>query len=346
MSNLSRREFAKVAAAGSVSIAALGALARTAAGLAPAPQASASVLAPWGKQVGLELYTVRDLIEKDQAGTLAKVAAIGYKEVEPVGFGGLDPKAYRALLDQNGLTAPSTHTTVSPGPDLEKTLEGYQIIGIKYITAGGPRPAARRPPAPAARGGAGGGTAPRGRGGPGGGQRPPETPETVKRTVDNYNQVGKMAQTYGMQVLVHNHAMEFEKFAGSEQCPYDIILAESDPNLVVMQMDIGWASVAGQDPVAMFHKNPGRFVLWHVKDFMNLQYLFPQPEMTESQRMQVAGNWMVPFGLGGIDYKSIFENAAVAGMKHFCIEQDTAANWGDSVAAAGVSYKNLKKMLS
>ena len=349
MSRLSRREFAKIAAAGSASIAAMGAFARTAgaAGLAPALQgaASASALAAWGKQVGLELFTVRDQIQKDQAGTLAKIAAIGYKEVEPVGFGGLDPKAYRALLDQNGLTAPSTHTTVSPGPDLEKTLEGYQIIGIKYITAGGPRPAgatARRGPGPAARGAAGA----RGRGGRGGFQRPPETPDSVKRTVANYNQVGKVAQKYGMQVLVHNHAMEFEKFPGSEQYPYQIILAESDPELVVMQMDIGWASVAGQDPVAMFHKNPGRFVLWHVKDFMNLQYLFPQPEMTESQRMQVAGNWMVPFGLGGIDYKTIFENASVAGMKHFCVEQDTAANWGNSVAAAGVSYKNLEKMLS
>jgi sugar phosphate isomerase/epimerase len=332
MSKLSRREFAKVAAAGSVSLAAMGSLARGAsASPFAAPQAaSSSPLAKWSKQVGLELYTVRD--QKDQAGVLAKIAEIGYKEVEPVNFAGLDPKAYRALLDKNGLTAPSTHTTAHQGPDLEKTLEGYQIIGIKYISAGGPVAAAGARRAPAARGG--------------GMPRPAETPESVKRTVDIYNQVGKVAQKFGMQVLVHNHAMEFERFPGTDQYPYQIILKESDPELVVMQMDIGWASVAGMDPVQMFHENPGRFQLWHVKDFMNLQYLFPQPEMTERERMAVAGKWMTPVGLGGIDYKTIFENAAVAGMKHFCVEQDSAANWGNSVAAAGVSYKNLVKMLS
>lgn len=335
MSNLSRREFAKVAAAGSLTAAALATASITPAfgqfpGRTPPPEEAPAAL-PDGSAMGLEIYTVRDQAAKDLEGTIRQVAAIGYKEVEPIDFGGLTPKQYRALMDKYGLTAISGHTECAPGPDLEKTLEGMQIMGLKYTWVTAPR--RPRPATPPARSAV---------------RRPPaaETPDSVKRTVDTYNQVGQVAKKYGIQVLVHNHAMEFEKFAGSEQCPYDIILAESDPNLVVMQMDIGWASVAGQDPVAMFHKNPGRFVLWHVKDFMNLQYLFPQPEMTESQRMQVAGNWMVPFGLGGIDYKSIFENAAVAGMKHFCIEQDTAANWGDSVAAAGVSYKNLKKMLS
>src|SRR5690348_10399842 len=90
----------------------------------------------WSARMGLELYTVRVCMAKDPAGTLAAVPALGYKEVEPTDYNGLTPKAYRALLDQNGLTAPSTHANLTPGPDLdpnlEKTLEGFQIMGHKY----------------------------------------------------------------------------------------------------------------------------------------------------------------------------------------------------------------------
>ncbi|HEY7837091.1 MAG TPA: sugar phosphate isomerase/epimerase [Terriglobales bacterium] len=338
MSNLSRREFAKVAAAGSLTAAALATASITPAvgqfpGRTPPPEEAPAAL-PDGSAMGLEIYTVRDQAAKDLEGTIRQVAAIGYKEVEPIDFGGLTPKQYRALMDKYGLTAISGHTECAPGPDLDKTLEGMQIMGLQYtwVTAPRrPRPAASAtPPARSAV------------------RRPPaaETPDSVKRTVDTYNQVGQVAKKYGIQVLVHNHAMEFEKFPRSEQCPYDIILAESDPATVVMQMDIGWASVAGQDPIAMFHKHPGRFVLWHVKDFMNLQYLFPQPEMTEQQRMSVAGHWMVPVGLGGIDYKAIFAHAKLAGMKHFAIEQDNAYTWGDSIAAARVCYHGLLRELA
>src|SRR5437016_12536849 len=95
----------------------------------------------WRKQVGLELYTVRDLLAKDFEDTIAKVAALGYREVEPVGYGGLDPKQFRALLDKYKLAAPSTHAGATAGPDLEKELEGHQIMGFKYteVRGGGGR---------------------------------------------------------------------------------------------------------------------------------------------------------------------------------------------------------------
>ena len=87
----------------------------------------------WKKQAGLELYTVRDLTAKDYEGTLAKVAEIGYKEVEPAtDYGKLEPKAFRAMLDRYGLSAPSTHVPATDGPGLEKELEGFQVMGIKY----------------------------------------------------------------------------------------------------------------------------------------------------------------------------------------------------------------------
>lgn len=350
----SRRDFAKIAATGAplawAGLKAAPAMAQPP-GAAPAAQAAAST-SPWASRVGLELFTVRDQIAQDQVGTLTKVAAIGYKEVEPSpNYGGLEPKQYRALLDRLGLTAPTTHVSVSPGPDLEKQLEGHQIIGHRYTSAAAARPAGggrRGSAGPAgARGAAGRGAGARGGRG-GGGMMPgaPESQDSVKRTVEMYNQVGAVAKKYGMQVLVHQHALEFQRYPGTDQCPYDIILAESDPELVVMELDIGWASVAGQNILEMFHQHPGRFVLWHVKDFMNLNYLFPQPEMNEAQRMSVAGHWMVPVGMGMIDYKSIFAQAELAGMKHFNIEQDSAASWGNSVAAAGVSFQGLLKELA
>ena len=100
----------------------------------------------WKKQMGLELYTVRDILPKDYEGTLAKVAEIGYKEVEAADpYNNMEPKQYRALLDRYGLTMPSTHSGAVDGPDLEKQLEGFQIMGLKYTEVrGGGGGAARR----------------------------------------------------------------------------------------------------------------------------------------------------------------------------------------------------------
>jgi sugar phosphate isomerase/epimerase len=109
-----------------------------------------------------------------------------------------------------------------------------------------------------------------------------------------------------------------------------------------MQLDIGWASVAGQDILGMFKKSPGRFELWHVKDAAGIPHMTPQ--MTQAQRMSDAD--LVPVGFGAVDYKTIFASAQLAGMKHFCVEQDNANSWGDSVAAAKVSYDNLQKILA
>src|SRR5215467_9122703 len=86
----------------------------------------------WKKQPGLELYTVRDLLAKDFEGTIARVAEIGYREVEPVGYGDLPPKQFRALLEKYHLTAPSTHAGATAGPGLEKELEGHRIMGFQY----------------------------------------------------------------------------------------------------------------------------------------------------------------------------------------------------------------------
>lgn len=272
--------------------------------------------ADWKRQVGLELYTVRDLTAKDYEGTLAKVAEIGYKEVEASDFANLEPKQFRAMLDRYGLTMPSTHAGAAAGPDLDKQLEGFRIMGIRYteVHSGG---------------------------GGGGGRGAAPTEESVKHTAGELNQNGKLVKKFGMKILVHNHTMEFQPFEGSKLRPYDVLLAETDPALVAMQLDVGWASVAGQDILAMFKTHPGRFELWHVKDAKGIKSMTAQ--MTQQERQRSA--MLVPVGLGEVDYKSIFAAAELAGLKHYCIEQDNAADWGDSVAAARKSYQNLVKML-
>jgi sugar phosphate isomerase/epimerase len=302
----------------------------------------------WGNQIGLELFTVRDLMTdpKSYQSTLEKVAAIGYKEIEPAGgYGGLEPKDYRALLDRLGLSMPSTHSGATEGPDLETQLEGFQIMGIQYAGIG----------SGAGRGGAGR----RGTGGaPGGGVPaggapyvpPPgqlQTEEAVKHTAAEYNRHGEMAKKFGIKMLIHNHTIEFAPLSdNADKRPYDILLAETDPSLVAMQMDIGWAALAGQDIVGMFKKNPGRYELWHVKDALTSKMDPNEPE-TERMGTVIKEELIKPVGQGDIDYKKIFANAKLAGLKHFCVEQDNAAdNGGDSLAACKISYESLRKMLS
>jgi sugar phosphate isomerase/epimerase len=290
----------------------------------------------WKNQMGIELFTVRDLLRQDYEGTLAKLAAIGYREVEPADpYNNLEPKAYKTLLDKYGLKMFSTHSGASAGPDLEKQLEGFQLMGIKYTevrVAGGPGGRGR--------GGPGGPGGP-GRG-PGGGSRPTQSVESVKASCAEMNKYGAIVKKFGMKILIHNHAGEFELLDDGKTTQYDVLLAETDPALVAMQLDIGWAFIGGQDALAMFKKNPGRYELWHVKD---VKYKNLDPKLTPSQHQR--GAQIVTMGEGDVDYKAIFANAALAGMKYFAIEQDTAGQGGrDAIEDCRIAYQNLIKILS
>lgn len=284
----------------------------------------------WRDHMGLQLFTVRDQIEKDFEGTLAQVAAAGYKEVEPTSYVGRTPAQVRAALDHAGLTAPSTHVALVPGPELERQLAGYQEIGHRWAAArqaggfgggrgpgAGPRPAGP-PPAP-----------------------PPQTLDSTRRQAELYNTVGKAGKPYGVKVLIHNHTNEFQPLADSPLLPYDVLFRETDPELVAFELDIGWARVAGQDPIALFAQHPHRFPLWHVKDMADLKTVSALP--TQGERQRAAR--IVPVGAGDIDYRPVFEHAADAGLEHFYIEQDTAPDTG-SLEAMRLSAQNLRRALS
>ena len=312
--------------------------------------------ADWSKQIGLELYTVRDLMldQKSYISTLEKVAEMGYKEVEPAGgYAGLEPKNFRALLDRLGLIMPSTHSGASgTGDDLQKQLEGFQIMGLKYteISAGGRGGAGRGP------GGGGRALAPGAYYNAGNGvtynsftqstafgpYQPAVTLESVKQRTAQLNANGKMLQKFGMKTFVHNHTGEFEKLSDSDKTTYDVILAETDPALVAMQLDVGWAYVSGVNVFDLFKKAPGRFELWHIKDMVGLNTV----NSALSPNARTSSMAFVPVGAGQLDFKPVFAQAKLAGLKHYCVEQDDAASWGDSLAAARVSREGLSKMLS
>ncbi len=283
----------------------------------------AQVASKWKKQIGIQLYTVGALLKKDYEGTVAKIAEMGYKEAEASDpYNNMAPKDYKALLAKYGLKMHSTHAGAQDGPDLEKQLEGQALMGIKYTIVSAPRPPA-----------AAQGQRPR---------RPVRTVESVKRDAEQMNKYGKLLKKFGMKHLYHNHSFEFDKLEGSELTQYDVLLAETDPSVVIMEIDIGWAAVAGRDVIEMFKKHPGRYELWHVKDagIKNLD-----PNTTPSQRQRAAK--IVPIGQGDIDYKKVFASAKLAGLKHFVIEQDGAGREsGDALADCRVACQNLYKVLS
>jgi sugar phosphate isomerase/epimerase len=313
------------------------------------PQAQ---IAPnWKSQIGLELYTVRGLLTPEgYEPTLAKLAEMGYKEVEAADpYNRMQPREYRALLDKYGLKMYSTHAGASEGPDLEKELEGQALMGIKYTSIRAPRSAgARGPGGPGGPGGQGRGpggspvgqqAGSQGRGMP---QRSPQSVDAVKRSAEQMNKHGALLKKFGMKYHIHNHAVEFELLDDGKTTQYDILLSDTDPALVAMQLDIGWAYMAGQDPLAMFKKSPGRYELWHVKDAK-----FKHVDSKLSPNEHARASQIVTMGEGDIDYKVVFANAKLAGLKYFVIEQDTAGQGGrDALEDCKIAYQNLHKMLS
>src|SRR6202165_3961975 len=185
------------------------------------------------KRVGLQLYTVRSEMPKDFEGTIAKVAATGYKEGEFAGYFDHSPKDVRAILDKNGLASPSCHV----GYDVvekkwPETLDAAKIVGHSYIIC------------------------------PWIDEKQRVEPGGWKRAADLFNRAGEASKKAGIQFGYHNHSFEFDPADSvGGILPYDFLLAETDPKLVAMELDLCWISVAGKDPRTYFDKYPGRFQL-------------------------------------------------------------------------------------
>jgi sugar phosphate isomerase/epimerase len=263
------------------------------------------------KKVGLQLYTVRGELKKDFDGTIAKVTATGYKEIEFAGdYGGHSPKDVRGILDKSGLASPSAHI----GYDLienkwPETLEAARVIGNGYLVCPWIDEKQRNA-------------------------------DGWKRAVELFNKAGEASQKAGIQFAYHNHSFEFAPVEGlGGKSAYDYLLAETDPKLVKMEMDLCWISVAGKDPLSYFDKYPGRFPMVHVKDYVN------DPNATSSYAgatgsMEFKGR-LADVGKGTIDFKRIFAQSEKAGIKHYFVENDDAKVPFEDIK---ISYDYLKAL--
>lgn len=211
-------------------VAALGgALAGMTGGAAHAQRPSAKL-----GNIGLQLYTLREMMKRSVPRALAVVADAGYKEVELAGSFNVTPPEMKKLLEVNGLSSPSAHIAMSDlGTGWESTLEGANIIGHKYLTVSWIDAAER-------------------------------TLDGYKQVADRFNDAGRKALGEGVQLAFHNHTYGFEPVGG--RIPYDILLQETDPRYVAMEADIFWMRQAGQDPLEWFARYPGRFHMLHLKD--------------------------------------------------------------------------------
>jgi len=297
----------------------------------------------WKKLIGIQLTVVQDEMTKDVESTLAKLAGIGYKVVNPVRFGGIDAKTYRAMLDRHGLIAPQIDLGFSTGADMEKDLEACQILGAKFAepAMGGGGRGGR-----AAGGGAAGG---RGPGGAGGAGRGPggaggRTEEMAKRTAADYNLYGQAARKFGMKVINHPHVEQFELLAGSQSTFFDVFLKETDPELVTVEFDLGYTAIAGRKIPDTIRQYPGRFPTWDIRDAFGIRNADAVPAATPTERR--LHTYYVPVGLGEVDFKTAFASAETAGLKYYFVTQENSTAWGDSMAVAGISYQNLMKILA
>ena len=260
------------------------------------------------QRVGLQLYTVRNLLKQDFEGTIAKVAEIGYKEVEFAGYDGKSPQEVRKILDSNKLTSPSEHI---PMEVIEKkwpeTLEAAHTVGQKFIVCPWMEVSKRNP-------------------------------DDFKRAAEVFNRAGESAQKAGIQFAYHNHAFEFQPAEGlGGKMPYDFLLAETDAKLVKMEMDLCWITVGGQDPVKYFDRYPGRFPLVHVKDWTS--------KGTDGNDYGGAGakkpGHITDVGQGEIDWKRIFAQAGRAGIQHYFVENDYPKEPFEDIK---ISYNYLSKL--
>jgi sugar phosphate isomerase/epimerase len=189
------------------------------------------------QRIGMELYTVRSLTAKDLAGTLAQLAKIGYKEVEFAGYQNHPAAEVRAMLDQDGLTAPSAHIDLGKiETDADATFADAKVVGHHWITVP---------------------SLPRG---------PRQTVDDWKQLAARFNAAGTKVNAAGFKLAFHNHNDVFRK-AGDE-LPIDILMRETDPALVSYQMDVYWVVNGGGNPVELLKKYPGRFRMLHLKDSM------------------------------------------------------------------------------
>ncbi|QJW88957.1 sugar phosphate isomerase/epimerase [Spirosoma taeanense] len=284
--------------------------------------------------IGIQLFTLFRAMNEDPKGTLEKVAAVGYKEIESAfstrgGYYGYSAKEFKSLVSGLGMTwrahhaggapfrprpmpaAPAGASTPPAGaaparpsmdfskmPPMLNLRDNYQQLvdeaaegGLSYLVCA---------------------------------STPVATLDEIQKSIEVFQKTGEAAKKAGIGFAYHNHSTEFDPVEGGKT-PYELILSQTDKELVKMELDLAWAVKAGKDPVALFNEQPGRFPLWHVKD------------------IKADKNTITEVGNGVVDFKQAFAAAKTAGLRYFFVEQDMAA---DPIASITTSYNHLKKLLA
>jgi sugar phosphate isomerase/epimerase len=246
------------------------------------------------KNVGIQLYSVRKEMLSDAVGTLKALAEIGYKELESArsekgNYYGLQPKEIKKIANDLGMTVRSGHVHIDN--DFQRSIDSAAEAGQAYLVC--------------------------------------SSLPSKGQTVDNYK---KVAETFSKAAAdckkskiifgYHNHEYEFEKENG--QVLYDVLLDNTDPELVTMELDLGWVIASGNDPLAYFNKYPGRFPLWHLKDMDTTK-----KESTE-------------FGKGQVKVAEMLRNAKKSGVKYIFVEQEEYAS--TALESMKYDFEYLKKL--
>ncbi|MCJ7759470.1 MAG: sugar phosphate isomerase/epimerase [Gillisia sp.] len=238
------------------------------------------------RTLGLQLYSLRDIIDGNVKDVMKKLAEVGFKEIETYGyspkgkFWGFEVKEFKKILDGNGLVTPSGHYGMNDflgingtDSDFNYLLDVANTLEQKYVVV-------------------------------------PHIAEDLRTSINDYkrltdklNRAGEMCQKAGLKLAYHNHDFEFFDYNGENG--FDVFLQNTDKDLVDFEVDLYWVIRAGKDPVSLFEKYPGRFKLWHVKDMSR-----------KDSKLNTE------IGSGSINFEEIFNNAEKSGVEHVIIEQE------------------------
>ncbi len=276
-------------------------------------------------RLGVGLFTVPKLLNEDFAGTLKMLSRIGYKEVEffgPYSFStkadiegwkgaaaalGFDGSGFfghsiedvKKILADNGLTAPSMHTSLNTlKENMNELAAAANAIGAKYLVL----PSAATPP----------------------------NLDGYKKQADEYNAIGAAAAKHGLHFAYHNHGNGLKEMNG--KIPMELILESTDPKTVFFQMDLFWTVAGGIDPVAFFKKYPGRYRLLHIKD-MSKDVRF-SGDGGDMQQWMALFPYLTDAGSGVLTLKAILAQAQQSGVEHYFVERDLAPNAEDALKKA------------
>lgn len=258
------------------------------------------------KPIGLQLYTLKDIIKDDVQGILKAVAGIGFKKLEAYSyadgkvFGSLPYAEFIKMVNDLGMQVTSGHYgTGQVYPDVGTLSTGWEMAvedaakaKQEFMVIAWLAPEERK------------------------------SLDDYKRVCELMNTQNEVCRKAGIKLSYHNH--DFEFVALEDQIPYDLMLKELDPS-ISMELDLYWINFAGFDALEYFKKHPGRFDQWHVKD-----------------RDKVDTSKQTDVGSGSIDFKPIFAAAGQSGLKHFYLEQEFFV--GPQLDSITKGYKYLESI--